>query len=93
MHNYDSNSSVPTFIVENTVVDGATYTVELKGNGYVTYKKTGVTFEDVLELTNADFVPGDVNMDGKVDSADKTAFGAFLVRPAHRLLWYSFSQR
>ena len=71
---YDSSSTVPTFIVENTVIDGATYTVELKGNGYVTYKKTGVTFEKVLELTNADFIPGDVNMDGRVDYEDKEAF-------------------
>lgn len=71
---YDSSSSVPTFIVENTVVDGATYTVELKGNGYTTYKKTGVTFNKTLELTNANFIPGDVNMDGKVDSEDKAAF-------------------
>ena len=64
---YDSGSTVPTFIVENTVVDGATYTVELTGPGYVTYKKTGVTFAQALELTNADFVPGDVNMDGEVN--------------------------
>ncbi len=71
---YDSSSSVPTFIVENTVLDGSTYTVELRGNGYVTYKKTGVDFSKAIELTNADFIPGDVNLDGKVDTSDKTAF-------------------
>ncbi len=74
-HYYDDGTtSVPVFLVKNTVVSGATYTVELRGEGYVTYKKTGVTFEQPLELTNADFVPGDVNVDGKVDSEDKAAF-------------------
>ncbi|MBR5508280.1 MAG: fibronectin type III domain-containing protein, partial [Clostridia bacterium] len=71
---YDSSSSVPTFIVENTVVEGATYTVEIKGSGYKTYKKTGVTFENDLELTNDDFVPGDINLDNEVDSQDKALF-------------------
>lgn len=71
---YDSSSSVPTFVVENTVVGGATYTVELKGNGYKTYTRSGITFAETLELTNSDFIPGDVNMDGEVNSADKTAF-------------------
>ena len=46
-------------------------TVELYGAGYVTYKKTDVTFDKPLEITNADFVPGDVNDDGKVDADDK----------------------
>lgn len=71
---YDSGSSVPTFIVENTVVSGASYTVELSGSGYIPYKKTGVTFDDALELTNADFIPGDVNSDGKVNADDKLAY-------------------
>ncbi len=73
---YDPSITVPTFVVENTVVDGATYTVELTGRGYKTYKRTGVTFDEPLALTNADFVPGDVNMDGAVDSEDKIAFEA-----------------
>ena len=71
---YDSSSSVPAFIVENTVIGGDTYTVELSGPGYVTKKLTGVTFENDIELTNADFIPGDVNSDGKVDADDKAAY-------------------
>ena len=71
---YDSRSSVPVFIVENTVISGDTYTVELTGNGYVSYKKTGVDFSKAVEITNADFVPGDINSDGKIDSVDKIAF-------------------
>ncbi len=73
---YDSSSSVPAFIVENTVVSGDTYTVEISGSGYVTYKKAGISFDGdtPLALDNADFIPGDVNMDGKVDAADKTAY-------------------
>lgn len=66
--------TMPTFSLENTVLDGSTYTVEVSGIGYVTYKKTGVTFDKVLEITNADFIPGDVNGDGKVDAEDKKAF-------------------
>ncbi|UKI35273.1 MAG: hypothetical protein L6V93_13840 [Clostridiales bacterium] len=62
---------MPTFTVENTLLSGDTYTVEISGIGYVTYKKTGVTFDDVLSVTNAEFIPGDVNADGKADSTDK----------------------
>ena len=71
---YDSSSSVPTFIVENTVIGGDTYTVELAGKGYVSYKKSGVDFSKALEITNDEFIPGDVNSDGKVDSEDKAAY-------------------
>lgn len=65
------NESIPAFTLKNTVLDGDTYTVEVSGIGYVPYKKTGVTFDEALEITNADFIPGDVNADGKVDAADK----------------------
>lgn len=65
------SESVPTFTVENTVLSDDTYTVEILGIGYVPYKKTGVTFDEPLELTNADFIPGDINADGKVDIEDK----------------------
>lgn len=68
------STTVPTFSLENTVLDGDTYTVEVSGIGYVSYKKTGVTFDSAVEVTNADFIPGDVNADGKVDLADKKAF-------------------
>lgn len=63
--------STPTFTVNNTVLADDTYTVEISGIGYVPYKKTGVSFDKALELTNADFIPGDINADGKVDAADK----------------------
>lgn len=65
------NETIPTFTLENTVLANDTYTVEVSGMGYVPYKKTGVTFDDVLNITNADFIPGDVNADKKVDAADK----------------------
>lgn len=66
------STDIPTFTITNDVLGGDTYTVELIGAGYVTYKKTGVTFDKALEITNADFIPGDVNGDGKVDADDKT---------------------
>lgn len=65
------STDIPTFTVKNSVLAGDKYTVELYGAGYVTYKKTDVTFDKPLEITNADFVPGDVNGDGKVDADDK----------------------
>lgn len=65
------STDIPTFTVKNSVLAGDKYTVELYGAGYVTYKKTDVTFDKPLEITNADFIPGDVNDDGKVDADDK----------------------
>ena len=67
------STSVPSFTVENTVLADDTYTVELSGIGYITYKVTGVTFDEPLSITNAEFVPGDVNNDNKVDADDKAA--------------------
>ena len=61
----------PTFTVKNTVLANDTYTVEVSGIGYIPFKKSGVTFDSALEITNADFIPGDVNADRKVDAADK----------------------
>ncbi len=58
------------------MLQGHKYTVELSGAGYVAYSKTGETFDADLAITNADFVPGDVNGDGKADAADRTAFDA-----------------
>ncbi len=67
----DGTSTIPKFTVENTVLADDTYTVEVAGIGYITYTKTGVTFDKALEITNAEFIPGDVNGDGKVDAGDK----------------------
>ena len=67
------STSIPSFLLENTVLADDTYTVEVSGIGYVSYKKENVSFDDVLEITNADFIPGDVNADGKIDKDDKTA--------------------
>lgn len=74
----DGKTSTPTFVVENTVVADDTYTVEVSGIGFITYKKEGVTFDDELKLTNDDFVPGDVNNDGKVDETDKKMVEKFI---------------
>lgn len=65
------NSTIPAFTVNNTVLADDTYTVEISGIGYVPYKKSGVSFDDSIQLTNADFIPGDVNGDEKVTSVDK----------------------
>ena len=70
----DGSASIPTFVINNIVLDNSTYTVELSGIGYVPYKATGVTFDEVLEITNADFIPGDVDADEDVDGADKAAW-------------------
>ena len=69
---YRGSGTTASFTVENAVLKNDTYTVEISGSGYIPYKKTGVTFDKPLELTHADFVPGDVNNDGKIDEADKT---------------------
>ena len=55
------STTTPTFTVENTVLADETYIVELSGIGYVPYKKSGVSFDEALSITNADFIPGDVN--------------------------------
>ena len=70
------STDIPTFTIKNSVLGGDKYTVELFGAGYVSYKKTGVSFAEPLEITNAEFVPGDVknaNGDGVVDATDKKA--------------------
>ncbi len=68
------STDIPSFTVENTVLDGDTYTVEVSGIGYVPFKKSGVTFDKPFEITNADFIPGDVVKPfGTVDVDDKKA--------------------
>ncbi|MGN0178592.1 MAG: S-layer homology domain-containing protein [Monoglobaceae bacterium] len=69
---YRGSGTVASFSIEHAVLKNDIYTVEISGSGYIPYKKTDVTFDQPLELTNADFVPGDVNHDGKIDEADKT---------------------
>lgn len=67
----EGTGTIPNFVIENTVIADNKYTVEVSGIGYVTYIKEGVTFEEELKITNSDFIPGDVNNDGKVDENDK----------------------
>lgn len=69
----------PSFIVENTVLSGKyTYTVEVWGEGFVPYKESGIDFDDELVVDNNNFVPGDVNRDGKVTTADKEECQKFI---------------
>lgn len=75
--NRDDSSTATAFTVSNTIIKGS-YTVELSGIGFVTYKKTGVTFDKELTITNAEFVPGDINKDEVVDSKDKTLYKELL---------------
>ena len=59
------SESIPTFTIENVILADDTYTVEISGIGYVPYRAAGVTFNSPVEITNAEFIPGDVNADGK----------------------------
>ena len=69
--NRDGDSSVPTFIIKQNVLEGDTYTVEVSALGYVSYKTTGVKFDKTVEVTNTELVPGDVNGDGVINADDK----------------------
>ncbi len=64
----------PEFLFENNIVEG-TYTVEISGPGYISHSED-ITFDSnkTIEYTNADFVPGDVTGDGKIDIKDKQAY-------------------
>ena len=73
-----SDSSVPTFLINNTVLADDTYTVEISGFGYIPYVKKNVTFDELLEITNADFIPGDVDGDGEITQDDKDLCGAYM---------------
>ncbi len=79
----DASVTIPTFTISNTVVDGAPYTVELSGIGYVPYKATGVLFDEPLKISTDEFIPGDVNGDGKVDAVDKQLCQAAVDDPAN----------
>ena len=67
------NETTPTFTVSNIVLADHTYTVEISGIGFVTYKKSGVEFDEILVVSNenGDFIPGDIDADGDVDGDDK----------------------
>lgn len=72
----DGTVSTPTYNMPISVLEGHSYRVELSGAGFVSYRKTGETFDADLTIDNADFVPGDVNGDGRVNDADRAAFDA-----------------
>ena len=67
----DGSKIVPSFEIVFDVIPGKTYAVKLSGPGYVSYEKSGVTFDAPLELTNSDFIPGDINGDKIVGADDK----------------------
>lgn len=69
--NRDGNSTIPTFIITQNVLADDTYTVEVSAVGYVSYKATGVKFDKLVEVTNTELIPGDVNGDGIIDGEDK----------------------
>ena len=71
--NRDSGSKAEFTITAKVVKDNK-YTIEISGIGYKTYTATDVIFDDVLTITNSEFVPGDVNKDGEITDADKTAY-------------------
>lgn len=73
-----SDSSVPTFIIENTVLADDTYTVEISGIGYVPLVLENVDFDEPIELTNKDFIPGDVDGDGEVTADDMNACSEYI---------------
>ncbi|MCC8161540.1 MAG: S-layer homology domain-containing protein [Oscillospiraceae bacterium] len=70
----DATSTIPVFIVTTDLIAGHTYTVELSGIGYITATQTGVTFDETVEFTDEDFMPGDVDGDSDVDQDDYDAF-------------------
>ena len=73
---FENLSTATAKILElNTkLLDTMTYTVEISAVGYKTYTAKGQTLAQALSLSNDDFVPGDVNADGKVDGVDKAEF-------------------
>ncbi|MCD8181356.1 MAG: S-layer homology domain-containing protein [Firmicutes bacterium] len=70
----DATSTIPVFTVTTDLLAGHTYTVTLSGMGYITATQTGVTFEDAVEFTNDDFIPGDSVSNSVVDQDDYDYF-------------------
>lgn len=66
----DTTSSSATFLISTELIANHTYTVELNGMGYISARKTGVNFENAVEFSNSDLIPGDVNGDGKINQED-----------------------
>ncbi len=81
-----TGSIVPTLLVETVLAAEQTYTVRVSGAGYVTYEKTGVDFAKALKLTNADFIPGEIIVDGVVDEQDKAKFEEILASGEYTLV-------
>ncbi len=72
--NRNDKGGFPVLLFENEIVEG-TYTVEITGQGYVSHSED-ITFnsDKTIEYTNADFVPGDITGDGKINIKDKQEY-------------------
>lgn len=67
----DTTQSAPTFRFKaNNLVSGS-YTLTVTGEGYVPVEKSiSLSGSEKIEITNDEFIPGDINSDGKIDLAD-----------------------
>lgn len=81
----NTGAIVPTLIVETKLIQGMTYTVKVSGAGYITYEANGVNFANAINLTNADFKPGELLEDGVIDGADKAKFNQILASGEYSL--------
>lgn len=70
-HRFNADSNLIVFRAAMKLLGGQTYTVKLSGLGYCDFERSGIDFSSALILTNSDFKPGDVNLDGKVEYADR----------------------
>jgi hypothetical protein len=83
------NTTKAGFTITNTVVKGNPHTVELSGIGYKTYIAEDVIFntkDDVLTITNREFVPGDVNKDGQVNDEDKAKYDEYISKGEYNIV-------
>ena len=65
--------SVPTFKFSKRYIAG-TYDIEISADGYKTYTKKNFDISNELNISTNEFMPGDVNGDGKIDFIDYTIF-------------------